>query len=127
MLSQNSIPCTNPFLLSKTLGEPVKIRSWTINKLPNDNFSIDNAIMLHSSNRWPLMIDPQGQANRWTKNMEAESGLKIVKQNQSSFVRTLESAIQFGNPVLLENVPEQLDPVLESVLLKQVVMQGGLP
>jgi dynein heavy chain len=44
------------------------------------------------------MIDPQGQANRWTKNMEADNNLKIIKQNQSSFVRTVESSIQFGNP-----------------------------
>ena len=33
-------------------------------KLPKDSLSIDNAIMLFKSNRWPLMIDPQGQANR---------------------------------------------------------------
>jgi dynein heavy chain len=32
-----------------------------------------------------------------------------------------------NHQVLLENVPEQLDPVLESVLLKQVVITGGVP
>ena len=36
-------------------------------KLPNDSFSIDNAIMLERSNRWPLMIDPQNQANKWRR------------------------------------------------------------
>jgi dynein heavy chain, axonemal len=136
--------------LAATLGEPVQIRAWTIAKLPNDSFSIDNAIMLYKSNRWPLMIDPQGQANKWVRNMEGPNGLKVVKQTQSTFVRTIENAIQFGNPVLLENVPESIgavfiveaslgrcvrevpcgvpcpDPVLESVLLRQVIKVGGV-
>jgi dynein heavy chain len=46
------------------------------------------------------MIDPQGQANKWVKKMEAPRDLKVVKQNQSTFVRTIENSIQFGNPVL---------------------------
>lgn len=36
------------------------------------------------------------------------------------YMRTLENAIQFGLPVLLENVGEELDPSLEPLLLKQV-------
>ena len=43
------------------LGEPVKIRDWTIDGLPNDSFSIDNGIMMSKARRWPLLIDPQGQ------------------------------------------------------------------
>jgi len=125
VLAQNSIPCTSPFRLNTTLGEPVKIRNWTIAKLPNDDFSIDNAIMLNSSNRWPLMIDPQGQANRWIRNCEAENGLKIVKQSQSDFVRNIENAVSYGVPVLLENVPEALDPILEPLLTKQIMTKGG--
>jgi dynein heavy chain len=127
LMAEKKIKSSENFSLSSTLGEPTQIRFWTINKLPNDSFSIDNGIMLQASNRWPLMIDPQGQANRWTKNMNADNNLKVVKQNQSSFVRTVEGAIQFGNPVLLENIPEALDPVLESVLLKQIVIMGGIP
>lgn len=33
--------------------------------------------------------------------------------------------IQFGQPVLLENVGEELDPSLEPLLLKQIFKQGG--
>ncbi len=32
--------------LMNSLGEPVKIRSWTIAGLPSDSFSIDNAIII---------------------------------------------------------------------------------
>ena len=126
LLRTKSITCADDFKLANALGDPVAIRAWTIAKLPNDAFSIDNAIMLTRSKRWPLMIDPQGQANRWVRNVEGANGLKVVKQTQSTFVRTIENAIQFGKPVLLENVPEQLDPVLESVLLRQVIKQGGV-
>ena len=36
------------------------------------------------------------------------------------------SSIQNGAPVLLENVPVELDPVLENVLNRQVIRQGGV-
>lgn len=82
LLGAKNIPCSENFKLETTLGDAVKIRGWVIDKLPNDSFSIDNAIMLFESNRWPLMIDPQGQANKWVKKRELENQLKVVKQNQ---------------------------------------------
>ena len=127
ILRSKGITCAENFSVIDTLGRPVRIRQWTIDKLPRDNLSISNAIMLEKSDRWPLMIDPQLQANKWVKTMENNNGLKICRQSQSDFVRTIENAIQFGRPVLLENVPEVIDPVLESVLLKQIVKVGGAP
>lgn len=41
------------------LGDPVHIREWVIQGLPNDSFSIDNAIIVGKARRWPLLIDPQ--------------------------------------------------------------------
>jgi len=38
-------------------------------------------------------------------------------------MRTLENAVQFGKPVLLENVGETLDAALEPLLLKQTFKQ----
>lgn len=70
------------------------------------------------------MIDPEGQANKWIKNMEKENAIAVVKLNDSDFMRRMESSIQFGIPVLLENVGEELDPSLESLLLKQTFKQG---
>ena len=70
------------------------------------------------------MIDPEGQANRWIKNSEKERGLHVVRLTQSDCIRTLENCIQFGRPVLIENVGEEIDPYLESLLLKQTFKQG---
>ena len=50
------------------------------------------------------MIDPQGQANKWIKNMERANNLHVIKLTDGDFVRTLENCIQFGTPVLLENI-----------------------
>lgn len=70
------------------------------------------------------MIDPQGQANRWVKNSERDNKLYVVKLTDSDYIRTLENCIQFGTPVLIENVGEELDPSLEPLLLKQTFKQG---
>lgn len=71
------------------------------------------------------MIDPQGQANKWVKNLEKEN-LNVIKLTDADYMRALENAIQFGTPLLLENVGEELDPSLEPLLLKQIFKQGDL-
>lgn len=45
------------------------------------------------------MIDPQGQANKWIKNLEKANGLRVIRLSQSDYVRILENSIQFGKPV----------------------------
>lgn len=67
----------------------------------------------------------QGQANKWVKNMERDSGLDIIKLSDRDFVRTLENGVRFGRAVLLENIAETLDAALEPLLLKQTFKQGG--
>jgi dynein heavy chain len=114
------------YSLSNTLGEPIKIQQWNINGLPKDSFSIDNAVIVFNSKRWPLMIDPQSQANNWIKNSEKDNKLSIIKLTDTDMMRKLENAIQFGTPLLLENVGEELDPSLEPILLRSVFKQGGV-
>lgn len=97
-LQSKNIPSSDDFSLSKTLGDPIKIRAWNISGLPTDSFSIDNGVIVSNSRRWPLMIDPQGQANKWVKNMEKANSLHIIKLSDGDFVRTLENCIQFGTP-----------------------------
>lgn len=72
-----AIPHSPKFSLNATLGEPVKVREWLIAGLPNDAFSIENGIIVANARRWPLMIDPQGQANKWIKNLEKERKLQV--------------------------------------------------
>lgn len=100
------IPSSENFSLVNILGNPVQMRQWNIDGLPSDNFSLENGIIIFKSRRWPLCIDPQGQANKWIKKMEASRRINVIKLSDPNFLRTLENAIQFGQPVLLENVGE---------------------
>ncbi|XP_055503511.1 dynein axonemal heavy chain 12 [Leucoraja erinacea] len=121
-----NIPSSGEFSLSKTLGDPIIIRAWNIAGLPTDSFSIDNGVIVSNSRRWPLMIDPQGQANKWVRNSERDNKLSIIKLTDLDYMRTLENCMQFGTPLLLENVAEELDPSLEPLLLKQTFKQAGV-
>ncbi|XP_070559259.1 dynein axonemal heavy chain 3-like isoform X5 [Ptychodera flava] len=126
MCQEKEIPVSGDFSLVNTLGDPVKTRDWTLAGLPVDNFSIDNAIIVNYANRWPLMIDPQGQANKWIKNMEKPNKLQVIKLSDPNYTRILENCLQFGQPCLMENIGEELDAVLEPLLLKQTFKQNGL-
>ena len=123
---EKRVPMSAEFNFQEIVGEPVKIRAWNIQGLPTDSFSTDNGVVTSVARRWPLMIDPQGQANKWVKNMEADAGLMLIKLTQADYLRTLENAIQFGKPVMLENVLEVLDAALEPLLVKQTFKSGGV-
>ncbi|KAI9346257.1 dynein heavy chain and region D6 of dynein motor-domain-containing protein [Obelidium mucronatum] len=118
------VPVTDNFSLLEHLVDPAVVRDWNIQGLPADTLSTENGILVTRGRRWPLMIDPQGQANRWIRNMEGTS-LKVVKLSEPKFLRSLENAVRTGQPVLMEDVGEQLDPAIEPLLLKQTVRQGG--
>ncbi|XP_063314781.1 dynein axonemal heavy chain 6 [Pelobates fuscus] len=119
------IPISPNFSLINILGDAYEIRQWNTDGLPRDLVSTENGILVTRGRRWPLMIDPQDQANRWIRNKETKNGLKVIKLTDAGFLRTLENAIRLGLPVLLEELKESLDPSLEPVLLKQTFVSGG--
>lgn len=53
------------------MTKPTLVREWRIQGLPSDDFSTENGIIITRGSRWPLMVDPQGQALKWIKHMEA--------------------------------------------------------
>lgn len=118
------IPSSESFSLIDILGVPIKIQNWTINGLPMDSFSIDNAIIMDGSQRWSLLIDPQGQAHKWIKTMEKSNDIIIDKLTNPNYMKSIEVGIEVGKPVLIENVLEDLEPPLDPVLLKQTYRQG---
>ena len=118
------IPTSENFALQRILTEEVQIREWQDNGLPADLLSTVNGIIIQNCRRWPLIIDPQSQANRWLKILQKENNLQIIKLTEGNFLKTLENCIRFGQPCLLENVEEELDPSLEPILLRQTFKKG---
>lgn len=58
--------------------------------------------------------------------MEKENKLQIIKLTDNNYVRTMENAITFGTPVLLENIAEDIDAVLDPVLIKSIYKSQGV-
>jgi len=119
------VPCSANYNFCHVMGDQVKIRAWNIQGLPKDEFSTENAIMMDNARRWSLCIDPTSSANKWIREMEAEAGLLVIKLSDPDYLRTLENAIPFGKPVLLENIAEVMDASLEPLLQKQTFKQAG--
>ncbi|XP_006863561.1 PREDICTED: dynein heavy chain 2, axonemal [Chrysochloris asiatica] len=119
------VPCSPHFTFDNFLSNPTKVRDWNIQGLPSDAFSTENGIIVTRGNRWALMIDPQAQALKWIKNMEGSQGLRIIDLQMNNYLQILEQAIQFGHPVLLQNVQEYLDPTINPVLNKAIARIGG--
>ncbi|XP_020611900.1 dynein heavy chain 2, axonemal-like [Orbicella faveolata] len=69
---QLNVACNPDFSFSNFLAKPTTVREWNIQGLPSDSFSTENGVMVTRGSRWPLMIDPQGQAIKWIKNMETK-------------------------------------------------------
>lgn len=106
------------------LSNPDERLRWQANALPSDDLCTENAIMLKRFNRYPLIIDPSGQATEFIMNEFA--GRKITKTSflDDSFRKNLESALRFGNPLLVQDV-ENYDPVLNPVLNRELRRTGG--
>merc|ERR1719428_1548175 len=123
-VKENNIPCGDSFDLKMTMGDPVEIREWNLQGLPADSVSVNNGVMVSRGKRWPLMIDPQAQANKWIRKMEGKD-LKVIKLNNPKMLLILENCIRMGAPMLIEDIAEMLDPALEPVLQKAYFENQG--
>jgi dynein heavy chain, axonemal len=121
---QLRIPSGQNFEFIACLGDPYQMRQWNIHGLPRDDVSLSNGIIVTQSSRYPLMIDPQEQANRWIRSMERENNLIVMKMSDPNLMRVLENAITNGIPVMLEEIEESIDPSLNSVLSRSLYTQG---
>jgi dynein heavy chain 1 len=98
--------------------------SWQSKGLPADNLFNENAIMLKRFSRYPLIIDPTGQATNFLLNEYKERKITVTSFLDEAFLKVLESALRFGNALLIQDV-EHLDPILNAVLNKEIRRTGG--
>ncbi|TMW60768.1 hypothetical protein Poli38472_000810 [Pythium oligandrum] len=123
-VTQQGLPISPKFTFTDFLADPTDVRAWNAHGLPRDALSTENGVITTRGKRWPLMIDPQGQANKWIKSMEG-SKLEVVDPMMKDLLRKLENGIRFGFPVLMQDILEELDPSLEPVLNKSIIKIGN--
>jgi dynein heavy chain 1, cytosolic len=97
---------------------------WQEHSLPVDDLCTENAIILKRFNRYPLIIDPSGRVTEFLQNECKDRKLTVTSFLDDSFIKQLESALRFGNPILIQDA-EHLDPILNHVLNKEYQKTGG--
>ena len=81
------VPRTDNPDLVVAYGNPVLIRNWQIYGLPRDGLSTENAVITQYTKRWPLFIDPQGQANKASFQIDAVSSDWSIRQSISAIYK----------------------------------------
>ncbi|XP_027269695.1 dynein heavy chain 10, axonemal isoform X2 [Cricetulus griseus] len=122
---ERDIPLSQPFRLENLLTDDVEISRWGSQGLPPDELSVQNGILTTRASRFPLCIDPQQQALNWIKRKEERNNLRVASFNDPDFLKQLEMSIKYGTPFLFHDVDEYIDPVIDSVLEKNIKTSQG--
>jgi dynein heavy chain 1, cytosolic len=124
LLDVYNIPHQANIDLISFLSKPADLLRWKSLGLPGDELTCQNAILLDKFHRFPLIIDPSGQAINFILRKYAVDRIAQTSFLDSSFVKTLGSAIRFGTPLLVQDV-DNVDPILNPVLNKELQKTGG--
>ena len=123
-LSDSGIPFKGDLLLVEYLSSVDARLKWSANSLPTDDLCFENAVILSKFNRYPLIIDPSGQALEFLRNEYKDRKIMVTSFLDSSFLKNLESALRFGCPLVIRDV-ECYDPILNPVLNRETYRNGG--
>ena len=123
-LSLSGIRYKQYYAVTEFLSTADERLKWQDNALPVDDLCTENAIILKRFNRYPLIIDPSGRATEFLQHESKDRRLTVTSFLDNSFTKQLESALRFGNPILIQDA-EHLDPVLNHVLNKEYQRTGG--
>uniref|UniRef100_A0A667HTJ9 Dynein axonemal heavy chain 9 n=1 Tax=Lynx canadensis TaxID=61383 RepID=A0A667HTJ9_LYNCA len=117
------IPVTPTLDPLRMLTDEADVAAWQNQGLPADRMSAENATIVVTCERWPLVVDPQLQGMKWIKNKYGEN-LRVTRIGQKGYLQTIERALEAGDVVLIENLEESVDPVLGPLLGREVIKKG---
>jgi dynein heavy chain, axonemal len=122
-IKAKNIPFTegvDPLSVLSTESDAAK---WKNEGLPRDRVSIENAAVVVSCSRWPLMIDPQLQGSKWIRGKEGDE-LVVIQLTQKNWMKRVENAVSMGNILMIENIQQEIDAVLEPLLARAIIRRG---
>jgi dynein heavy chain len=127
-MKKKQVPVSPGLDLTAFLVDEATIGEWNLQGLPKDDLSIQNGIMVTNSSRYPLFIDPQAQGSAWIKNKYEQS----IDPNRSIATLThpkfkdffLKYCMEEGKTLIIENIENEVDPMLDPVLDRQVQVKG---
>lgn len=87
---------------------------------------VQNCTLLMKGSKFPLVIDPQQQALRWIKRYYKTSNNLCVKSIfEGDYIKHLAIALEYGNPMVIENVNENLDTAINNILSQKTDEDNG--
>lgn len=123
IIGEASIKYKQDITMTDYLAKASQLLHWKENALPDDSLCQENAIILKRFLRYPMIIDPAGQAITFLKNLYKEKRLLVTSFTESSFMKNLETSLRFGAPLLVMDV-DRVDPILNNVLNRETFKQG---
>jgi len=112
---------TSDLSVVEYLAQPDERLQWQANKLTADEIAEENATIIMHYNRYPLVVDPSGQATEFLMTQFADKKITKTSFLSDSFLKDLEAALRFGTALLVEDV-ESIDPVLNPVLNRGTIL-----
>jgi dynein heavy chain len=120
---QRKIPFTEGVDPLKVLATDADQAVWKTEGLPADRVSLENAAVVVSCKRYPLLIDPQLQGQKWIRGKEGNE-LQVIQLSQKGWLKKIEIAVSNGNVLMIENLGQEIDAVLDPLLSRQFVKKG---
>jgi dynein heavy chain len=124
-IEEKKIPITEGIDPLKVLCGEADIAGWLNEGLPSDRVSLENAAVVTSCSRWPLMIDPKLQGVKLIKQRLGED-LTPLQFTQNNWLQKVIFTIQMGGQLLIEAVGSEIDAILDPVLSRAVIKRGRI-
>eukprot|EP00930_Biecheleria_cincta_P085161 TRINITY_DN7456_c0_g2_i1.p1 TRINITY_DN7456_c0_g2~~TRINITY_DN7456_c0_g2_i1.p1 ORF type:complete len:2485 (-),score=519.86 TRINITY_DN7456_c0_g2_i1:101-6748(-) len=122
-LKNQDIPMTDNIDPLSVLASDADVAGWQNEGLPADRVSVENASVVTSCSRWPLLVDPQQQGARWIKQRIGDE-LIVLQLSSHKWLERVIHCVQTGGQLMIEALAEEVDPVLEPLLSRAVIKRG---
>ncbi|KAL8455591.1 hypothetical protein Emag_000586 [Eimeria magna] len=119
------LPVRDNFDLASILSTPLETKQWTLEGLPDDVASIENAILVYNSAKWPLLIDPQEQGSRWFRSRQFKREFREFSWSEASALQTLLDAAIAGMTVLIYLSESSADSTMDALIAAAKVRPGS--